>query len=367
MHNDVTRSPWRFSLRDLSVVVICVCVLLALVVPLIQVGHESSRKTTCANNLKLLGVTILNFHDTRRGLPPLSIGEGRASMFVVLLPYLETGPNPFLNAVDATIAVERIDGQNGFWSRLSSQERELTELYFTRCPGRGRRSPSFVNEPDDDYFGPTGDYAIVFFNGRVESDTNTFRAVKEWDRHFDPCDEAQVERQFGAIRLAKVDCDARGGPDYRRWQPRDTFARITDGTSNTLILGEKYVRRGEVNRYADAPEQQDGTFLFEARGRRSASVARNLWFPLALKNDPRFRLGMKANPQRDFGFGGPHSDGVLFGVADGSVRTVAHQTDRTLLYRLGHCQDAVGLAGIGPLVTPADAFDFDDPAVPGQR
>jgi prepilin-type N-terminal cleavage/methylation domain-containing protein len=64
-----------FTLVEVLVVVSIIGVLIALLLPAIQMARESARKTQCANNLKQLGLAMHNYLDTNKAFPPGYISE----------------------------------------------------------------------------------------------------------------------------------------------------------------------------------------------------------------------------------------------------------------------------------------------------
>jgi len=94
-----------FTLVELLVVIEIIGILVALLLPAVQAAREAARRIQRTNNLKQLGLTTHNFHDTYNGLPPLANGNGYASFFVHILPFgeatnvynLYTGGNVGLN------------------------------------------------------------------------------------------------------------------------------------------------------------------------------------------------------------------------------------------------------------------------------
>jgi len=89
-----------FTLVELLVSIAIIGVLVALLLPAVQMARESARRTHCANNLKQIGLACHHHHDTYGVFPPgwvdapFSIPQGRimqggAGTFPCLLPYLE--------------------------------------------------------------------------------------------------------------------------------------------------------------------------------------------------------------------------------------------------------------------------------------
>lgn len=90
-----------FTLVELLVVIAIIGTLAALLLPAVQRAREAGRRTTCTNNMKQIGLGILNFESSHKALP--TGGEGtdfgvsgnpntkfsRHSLMTYLLPYIE--------------------------------------------------------------------------------------------------------------------------------------------------------------------------------------------------------------------------------------------------------------------------------------
>jgi hypothetical protein len=143
--------------------------------------------------------------------------------------------------------------------------------------------------------------------------------------------------------VAKVDgCPPTGpGPmpsDYFNAVPRDSFSRLTDGTSTTFIVGEKHLKKNEPITWATNGNSQDGSYLHTVHNWREYCVARNLQAP-RLGRGPNDIAG--TNPDVQVGFGSWHPGICQFLRADGSVTAVTLQTSWHVLCAMANCQDGI--------------------------
>ena len=131
-----------FSLVELLAVIGIVGVLLALLLPAIQVARESARRTECANQLKQLGMAAHNFHASFDRLPPGYLGSQPAvavppfdDQYIGVIPYLL----PYMEAESVHERIEvdmrrerRVPG--GWWSDPATWAVAQTRLPFLLCP-----------------------------------------------------------------------------------------------------------------------------------------------------------------------------------------------------------------------------------------
>lgn len=89
-----------FTLVELLVVIAIIGVLMGLLLPAVQMAREAARRSACSNNLRQLGLAIVNYESARQKLPVNQVGPGGPkpgggfaagyySWLVPLLPYLE--------------------------------------------------------------------------------------------------------------------------------------------------------------------------------------------------------------------------------------------------------------------------------------
>jgi prepilin-type N-terminal cleavage/methylation domain-containing protein/prepilin-type processing-associated H-X9-DG protein len=288
-----------FTLIELLVVIAIIAILIGLLLPAVQKVREAAARIQCANNLKQLGLAAHAYHDSRDTLPPSWIGsnaldpDGWATWGVLLLPYLEQ--NNIYQLWDLNYPASK--------QPPAAYQQQLKVLH---CPGR----PEFVLSTGDFVAAGGGltDYAASF--GTDANGSNSSGAIIPT-----------------ANMASSTTTDASGNPIVKPgWRGQVTLLSVTDGTSNTLMFGEKHVRPNSLR-----GKNEDRSIF----GGQNNSQRRMVGIDPTSGNSrplspPQNQSGALANTT----FGGPHPGVCQFVFVDGSVKSIPLTTDLTVLTAL---------------------------------
>jgi prepilin-type N-terminal cleavage/methylation domain-containing protein/prepilin-type processing-associated H-X9-DG protein len=299
MHTRSDRRRKRaLTLIELLVVIAIIGVLIALLLPAVQMAREAARRLACSNKVRQIGLALYQHHDTYGKFPPGRVDapfsvpqgeiiEGGHGFFPFLLPYLEQ---------EALARMYR-------WDRRSqgpdNQPVATTQLKILQCPSAlPNRWATAVEDPVNYSWGgkgACGDYG----------------SVREIDA--------------GLVELGLVDRAA----DYQGVLPRNYLTRlaeITDGASRTLLVAE-YAGRPQLWR---AGRPVPGIYLSGA-----AWVGGPLMFGEGSSADGAEKPGPCAinctNDRETYSF---HPGGANAALADGSVHFLNAGMDIRIFARL---------------------------------
>ncbi len=219
--NRTPRNARAFTLIELLVVIAIVAILIGLLLPAVQKVRESAARAQCANNLKQIGLACHNYHDTYNSLPPARLTTssrgGGTSWPAFILPFVEQ--QAMFAPWDATL---------GFTAQAPGFNSTMPVAIY-RCPARRGRTVSEA-APEWRLWNPTGrvgtlcDYAST--SGVDDNWVDTDPSVAT-----------------GAMIAGQVNSRTGKGLNtvIASWSSQTSFASITDGLSNTLLVGEKHV------------------------------------------------------------------------------------------------------------------------------
>ena len=302
-----------FTLIELLVVIAIIAVLIALLLPAVQQSREAARKVQCTNNLKQIGLATHNHHDTVRALPSggwgwdwngnpdRGTGVSQPGGWVYqLTPYMEA-KSIFLMG----------KGTTGPALEAAITQQVGSQLQGMLCPSR--RSG-----------GPWGNAT-----GRVFRDCGATApptlARTDYAASSGGSNQAS-EISGGPATLAAG--DTMTWPDYSSTfdgiffiRSKISFAHITRGTSNVIMVGEKL---HVIPNYATGQDPGDNEGMYTGMNN---DVSRSAWC-VPYKDTLTAPTPCAGSTSYTFSFGSPHTGGCNFLFCDGSVRQVSFYIDQ---------------------------------------
>jgi prepilin-type N-terminal cleavage/methylation domain-containing protein/prepilin-type processing-associated H-X9-DG protein len=311
-----------FTLVELLVVIAIIGILIALLLPAVQAAREAARIAQCRNNLKQLGVASLNHVDSQHyfpsdgwgylwaGDPDRGFGTPQPGGFAYnLLPFIEELP---LWSIGKGISFTIQSSQK--MTALTPQLTAVIPGFY--CPSRRdaqlspykSASPPFNADLPADGNVTKIDYAVC--SGDQYSDSETYPVGPSTLTSGDTTYSWSTYPSGGLVPGAPSGIYAYTGVSFQRSQIG--INNITDGTSNTYLIGEKYLDPDNYLTGTDAADNEFATVGWDNDTTRTGYVP-----PMP---DTTGLLNYTD-------FGGPHAAGTNMVFCDGSVHTVLYSID----------------------------------------
>jgi prepilin-type N-terminal cleavage/methylation domain-containing protein len=325
-----------FTLIELLVVIAIIAILIALLLPAVQQAREAARRTQCKNNLHNLGLALHNYHDVY-GMFPMTVFDhtkgdaqggwspsSKGSYLVRILPYVDQAPlfNEFdFGIIDTPwdVPVDRnLEGQRDASGKFLRQY--SIPIYV--CPSDTAR----VNTGHSMKYS----YAMSIGNQNMPNN-NGCRLYECHILNTIPLSGTPACNPGNSHGNIPAPSEASGIMSRMNWAAR--IADITDGTSNTIGMGEI--------RHTCSDHTQWGWLHFN-----NAWIATN-----APINYPMNCIGEKAVPNgtdcnafnnawsTGMGFKSQHTGGAHFLLCDGAVKFITENIDYRQYQRLGDRRD----------------------------
>lgn len=186
-----------FTLVELLVVIAIIGVLIALLLPAVQAAREAARRSSCMNNMRQLGLALLNYESAKKVLP--------AGQYA---PY-ET-VNPYLHGKAFSVNAQLME-----YVELTNLRRAFDfkkDIYDGQNYQAAATTPSFMLCPSD----PQQGDPINLGYSNYSANTGSWSHLAGWDGVFGTVDEKTGVQPLFPLRMAK----------------------IIDGASNTAAIGE---------------------------------------------------------------------------------------------------------------------------------
>jgi prepilin-type N-terminal cleavage/methylation domain-containing protein len=300
-----------FTLIELLVVIAIIAILIALLVPAVQKVREASSVAQCKNNLKQIGLAWQSHHDTFKVMPsgggdwstsarvmvhgvPADYNSQSWGWMYQILPFIE---------------------QNNLWANKSDFEVAETPVFMYICPSF--RGP--IIRP----YSQNGD-TVTTLHAMNDYIANMGTGLSTYD---------------GALVPSKHGYSAVSGLVRK-------ITDITDGTSSTFLVGEKFVdpaKAFDASNTSDCADDQgwvdgwdnDAVGCAEGGGVSTVTNQDGIAVELPKRIDPK--LGDVDNCGQNFG--SIHAAACMFVFCDGSVHAIAYDIDPTVYGRLCKIND----------------------------
>jgi prepilin-type N-terminal cleavage/methylation domain-containing protein/prepilin-type processing-associated H-X9-DG protein len=379
------RTRFGFTLIELLVVIAIIGVLIALLLPAVQKVREAANRISCSNNLKQIGLACHNFHDTYGRFPscpdifdavgpsnpnpnpgsiptpgdlgiaydangtPLGVKYQTASWAFQILPFMEqdnlyatsdllpvgSAPTAAINAVFLT----RANGFFGYPNGAYAINLDAGAGAVRSTPVRSYNCPS---KRSSSLYPASGGFKVNLID---------YAAAHPWDVPMPVYSDGLSWSDTGSTALTWWGQEGWHGVLVPNRAGKITFAQIQDGTSNTILVGEKFI----PPQFYQGGSDYDHFGLvggFWVDDRRSTGIMQSAvggGGDVLMLSNPAKDINQNLMPAGSddwraiFQFGSAHPAGMNAVFADGSVHNIKYGIDPQVFNALGNRDDGTTL------------------------
>lgn len=296
-----------FTLIELLVVIAIIAVLIALLLPAVQQAREAARRSQCKNNLKQIGLALHNYHDSLMVFPPgnttcrpcvgyagwASDGQSGHNLHAGILPYIDQAP--LYNQLNWRIGYD-YDNTAGDANHATAVK---TVLQVYLCP----------SSSTDTLF--------------------TYGSVSHAVAHY-----------VGIAGTTPATPVATSGTFFKN--SKITIAKLTDGTSNTMVVGEysglaKGNSAATMQTSAQAVSVANAAAWYPARDETGGNFCGGGYRSVAYA--PNIAHTTLASTENNQSLKSQHVGGIHALMGDGAVRFLSDNINLQTLFNLSDIAD----------------------------
>ena len=354
-----TRKNRGFTLVELLVVIAIIGILVALLLPAIQAAREAARRSQCKNNLRQIGLAVLNHVDVHEHFPSGGWGldwtadpnrgfgaEQPGSWMYNTLPFMEEQIVHDLGSGEAITSAAFRD---------ASIRRHQTPFATFHCPTR--RAPRvyisrWTSVHEQSWLGGTSgiaqtqgvaksDYAANSGDSNFISGDNLYRPASYAAIRPDLWTQTHVCERTGSLQNDRFVPYCQTGVSFYRSEVK--VAQVTDGMSKTYLVGEKWM---PSNGYDGTTVLNDPGFTYgDNQSMYTGYESDNHRAAWDMKSSPTIqedsqpsqdRAGVADLTPEERKFGSAHSAIFHMAFCDGSVHSVGYDIDPVTHSRSAH-------------------------------